>query len=175
MINCSTTEGDPCLLGETLHLQFPSSSSAVSSRLPTEQHSQRFQVMSPPKLSPDGRENFWRTYKSTSPTAHEGKSFFELFLNNKVPTLLKRPPLFSYKKLIISTPRLVQGLRTMSLAKAVLKGIRDKECKRFTLQERPPVPFVPEKDPVQETVSVLKSDQSLKTTIRVDAELCLHI
>jgi hypothetical protein len=63
----------------------------------------------------------------------------------------------------------------MSLAKAVLKGIRDKECKRFTLQERPPVPFVPEKDPVQETVSVLKSDQSLKTTIRVDAELCLHI
>ncbi len=34
---------------------------------------------------------------------------------------------------------------------------------------------MPEKDPVQETVSLLKSDQSLKTTIRVDAVLCLPI
>ncbi len=34
---------------------------------------------------------------------------------------------------------------------------------------------MPEKDPVQETVSALKSDQSLKTTIRVDAELRLPI
>jgi hypothetical protein len=34
---------------------------------------------------------------------------------------------------------------------------------------------VPEKDPGQETVSLLKSDQSLKTTIGVDAELCLPI
>jgi hypothetical protein len=63
----------------------------------------------------------------------------------------------------------------MSLAKAVPKGIRDKECKRFALQECPPVPYVPEKDPVQETVSTLKSDQSLKTTIGEDAELCLPI
>jgi hypothetical protein len=63
----------------------------------------------------------------------------------------------------------------MSLAKAVPKGIRDKECKRFALQERPPVPYVSEKDPVQETVSALKSDQSLKTSIGVDAELRLSI
>jgi hypothetical protein len=63
----------------------------------------------------------------------------------------------------------------MSLAKAVPKGIKDRECKKFALQERPPVPYVPEKDPVQETVSALKSDQSLKTTIGVDAELRLPI
>jgi hypothetical protein len=63
----------------------------------------------------------------------------------------------------------------MSLAKAVPKDIRDKECKRFALQERPPVPNVPEKDPIQEMVSALKSDQSLKTTIGVDAELNLLI
>jgi hypothetical protein len=63
----------------------------------------------------------------------------------------------------------------MSLAKAVPKSIRDKDCKRFALRERPPVPYVPEKDPVQETVSALKSDQSLKTTIGVDAELRLPI
>jgi hypothetical protein len=63
----------------------------------------------------------------------------------------------------------------MSLAKAVPKGIRDRECKRFALQERPPVPYVPEKDSVQEMVSALKSDQSLKTTIGEDAELHLPI
>jgi hypothetical protein len=34
---------------------------------------------------------------------------------------------------------------------------------------------VPKKDPVQETVSLLKSDQSLKTTIRADAKLHLPI
>jgi hypothetical protein len=63
----------------------------------------------------------------------------------------------------------------MSLAKAVPKGIRDKECKRFTLRELPPVPHMPEKDPVQEMISALKSDQSLKTTIGEDAELHLPI
>jgi hypothetical protein len=63
----------------------------------------------------------------------------------------------------------------MSLAKAVPKGIKDKECKRLALREHPPVPYVPEKDPVQEMVSALKSDQSLKTTIREDAELCIPI
>jgi hypothetical protein len=51
----------------------------------------------------------------------------------------------------------------MSIAKAVPKGIKDREWKRFALQEHPPVPYVPEKDPVEETVSLLKSDQSLKT------------
>ncbi len=34
---------------------------------------------------------------------------------------------------------------------------------------------MPEKDPVQETVSLLKSDQSLKTTIGADVELRLPI
>ncbi len=63
----------------------------------------------------------------------------------------------------------------MSLTKAVPKGIKDREFERFTLQECPPVPYVPEKDPAQETVSLLESDQSLKTTIGVDAELCLPI
>jgi hypothetical protein len=63
----------------------------------------------------------------------------------------------------------------MSLAKAVPKGIKDRECKKFTLQQRPLVPYVPEKDPVQETVSTVKSYQSLKTTIGVDAEICLPI
>jgi hypothetical protein len=80
-------------------------------------------------------------------------------------------PLLLFKKLVISTPRLVHGLRTMSLAKAVSEGIKDRECERFALQEQSSVLYVPEKDPVQETVSLLKSDQSLKATIGADAEL----
>ncbi len=63
----------------------------------------------------------------------------------------------------------------MPLVKDVPGSIKDKECKRFALQEHPPVPYVPDKDPVQETVSALKSDQSLKTTIEEDAELCIPI
>ncbi len=63
----------------------------------------------------------------------------------------------------------------MLIAKAVPKGIKDRDCKRFALQECPPVPNVLEKDPVQEMVSLLKSDLSLKTTIRADAELHLPI
>ncbi len=64
----------------------------------------------------------------------------------------------------------------MSLAKAVPDGIKDKECKMFALWEHPPVPYVPvEKDTVQEMVSALKSDQSLKTIIGEDAELCIPI
>ena len=61
----------------------------------------------------------------------------------------------------------------MSIAKAVPKGIKDRECKRFALQERPPCTLRARKDPIQETVSLLKSDQSLKTTIGVVAELRL--
>ncbi len=63
----------------------------------------------------------------------------------------------------------------MSLAKAVSKGIKNRECEMFTLRECPPVPYMPEKDPIQEMVSLLKSDQSLKTTIGADAELHLPI
>jgi hypothetical protein len=63
----------------------------------------------------------------------------------------------------------------MLIAKAVPEGFKDRECKRFALRERSPVPYMPEKDPIQEMVSLLKSDQSLKTTIRADAELRLPI
>jgi hypothetical protein len=64
----------------------------------------------------------------------------------------------------------------MLLAKAVPDGIRDRECERFALQKCPPVPYVPEKDSVQETVSLLlKSNQSLKMAIGADAEICLPI
>ncbi len=46
----------------------------------------------------------------------------------------------------------------MSLVKAVPKGIKDKEHKRFAPQERPSIPYVLDKDHVQEIVSAFKSD-----------------
>jgi hypothetical protein len=97
------------------------------------------------------------------------------FSRTRLQRFLNKPPRSYYKKLIISNPQLVQVLRTMSIVKAVPEGIKDHKCKRFALQECPPVPYVPEKDPVQETVSLLKSDQSLKTTIGADAEPRLPI
>jgi hypothetical protein len=63
----------------------------------------------------------------------------------------------------------------MSLTKAVPEGIKDRECKRITFCKRPPVLYVPKKDIVQEIASAFKNDQSLKTSIEEDAELCLPI
>jgi hypothetical protein len=60
--------------------------------------------------------------------AHERKSFFEPFFKNKVPMIVKQPPTFFFQEAHNFDSGLVQGLRTMSLAKAVPKGIRDKEC-----------------------------------------------
>ncbi len=100
------------------------------------------------KILPNGQEVFdaptrARTQRLTSKRVsrdHFSRTRFQCFSSN--------PPHSSYKKLIILTPRLVQALRTMSIAKAVPKGIKDRECERFALQECPPVPYVPEKDPV---------------------------
>jgi hypothetical protein len=55
-----------------------------------------------------------------------------------------------FKKLIISTPLLLQGLHTMSLTKSVPDGLRPHECKQSRLREPPPVPYMPIKDEVQE-------------------------
>jgi hypothetical protein len=97
------------------------------------------------------------------------------FSRTRFQRFLRDHPRSFFKKLIIPTPRLIQDLGTMSLAKAVPKGIKDKECIRFALQKCPPVPYMPEKDPIQETASALKSDQSLKTTIGEEAELSIPI
>ncbi len=58
----------------------------------------------------------------------------------------------------------------MSPAKAAPDGLKDCECKKMALRERPPIPYVPEKDSVQETVSSFK-DNHLKTLIKEGTEL----
>jgi hypothetical protein len=65
----------------------------------------------------------------------------------------------------------------MSLANAVPNSLKDRECKRINLSEHPLVlvPYVPEKDVLQEMVSALNNNRSLKTTIGESAELSLLI
>ncbi len=62
----------------------------------------------------------------------------------------------------------------MSLAKVAPDGLKDCKCKKMTLCERPPIPYVPEKDSVQETVSSFK-EAPLKTLIKEGTELQVPI
>ncbi len=58
----------------------------------------------------------------------------------------------------------------MSLAKLVPDDLKNRECKSSRLREPPPVPYMPEKNKVQETVSLMKGLQ-LKTSIGKDTTL----
>jgi hypothetical protein len=58
----------------------------------------------------------------------------------------------------------------MSLAKSVPDELKPQECKRLRLREPPPVPYVPEKDEIQEEVSKMKNLQ-IKTSIKKDTTL----
>jgi hypothetical protein len=58
----------------------------------------------------------------------------------------------------------------MSLAKSVPKGLNLQECKRTKLCEPPPVPYIPEKDKVQEDVVSLQKLQ-IKALLEKDTML----
>jgi len=62
----------------------------------------------------------------------------------------------------------------MSLAKATPDGLKDRKCEKMVFRERPPIPYVPEKDSVQETVSSFK-ESCLKTLIKEGTELRVPI
>ena len=57
----------------------------------------------------------------------------------------------SFKKLILSTA-LRHKLKTMSEAKSVPKGLKDQEVEKGNVKKRPPIPYVPVVDEVQEAV-----------------------
>ncbi len=67
-------------------------------------------------------------------------------------------------------PTLLQGLRMMSLAKSVPDRLNPRECKCTKLREPPPVPYIPEKDKVQEEVAKLQHIQ-IKTSLEKDTTL----
>jgi hypothetical protein len=96
------------------------------------------------------------------------------YARTKFQRFVSNSPLSSYKKLIVWTQRLLRGLFTMSLAKAVPDGLKDRKCKKTALCKCPPIPYVPEKDCVQETVLTCK-DNHLKTQIGKGMELQVPI
>jgi hypothetical protein len=58
----------------------------------------------------------------------------------------------------------------MSLVKSVPKGLNPQECKQTKLREPPPVPYIPEKDKVQEEVANLQNLQ-FETSLEKDTML----
>jgi hypothetical protein len=58
----------------------------------------------------------------------------------------------------------------MSLAKSVPDRLKPRECKRTKLRGPPPVPYIPEKDEVQEEVARLRNLQ-IKTSLEKDTTL----
>ncbi len=58
----------------------------------------------------------------------------------------------------------------MSMSKMDPEGLKPQECERVKLRELPPVPYVLEKDEVQDEVSK-KRNMEIKTTIKKDTTL----
>jgi hypothetical protein len=94
----------------------------------------------------------------------------KLITRMKFQRFLNKEQRFSFKKLVVSMPLLLQGLHTMSLAKSVQDGLKPQECKRTKLREPPPVPYVPDKDEVQEVVAKLRNLE-IKTILEKDTTL----
>jgi hypothetical protein len=62
----------------------------------------------------------------------------------------------------------------MSLAKSVPEGLNPQECKRTKLHEPPPVPYIPEKDKVEEEVAKLQNLQ-IKTLLEKGTTLSFPV
>jgi hypothetical protein len=92
------------------------------------------------------------------------------YVTSKYQQFTSDAPCSSSKNLIVLTRRLLRNLHTISLAKAVPDGLKDRECKKITLCKCTPIPYVPEKDCVQQTVSAFK-DNHLKMQIGKGMEL----
>ncbi len=76
---------------------------------------------------------------------------------NKFLRFVTQAPHSKFKELIVTSPRLLRGLHSMSILKTVPDGLKARECKRIKLREPPPVPHVPVKDEVQDEVARMHS------------------
>jgi hypothetical protein len=79
-------------------------------------------------------------------------------------------PLSKLKELIVTSPKLLRGLHSMSMLKTVPDGLKARECERIKLCEPPPVPYVPVKDEVQDEVARMRS-MEIKTMLEKDTTL----
>ncbi len=96
---------------------------------------------------------------------------------DKLPTrnhdflqFVTQAPRSRFKHLILTSPLLLQGLRKMSMSKMVPDGLKPREWERIKLREPPPVPYMPEKDEVQDEVFKM-INMEIKTQIEKDTTL----
>jgi hypothetical protein len=105
--------------------------------------------------------SYKETEKNTMNKLHT-RTIFQQFFN--------KMPCSPFKQFIVSTPGLLRGLHTMSLAKSVAKGLNPQECKQTKLSEPSRAPYIPKKDKVQEEIANLRNLQ-IKTLLKKDATL----
>ena len=67
---------------------------------------------------------------------------------------LRTPPKSNFKSLLTTSLR--QKIIAMSNSKAVPEGLKDQECEKGSRAKRPPIPYVPVIDPVQDVVNTTK-------------------
>jgi hypothetical protein len=72
-----------------------------------------------------------------------------------------------YKAFFVGTP-LGIALRNIKMSKAVPDGLKPQECEQGNSRVKPPIPYIPEKDELQEAV---ESMASIKLTLPTKMEL----
>jgi len=89
-----------------------------------------------------------------SSSHHQLGSVF-LCLNPSRPiriTPFKQQAPKSFFKALFIKPRIGSPLETMTLSKEVADGLKPQECAQGSGQNKPPIPYIPEKDKLQEAV-----------------------
>ena len=66
-----------------------------------------------------------------------------------------------------------ETLKKMTLSKAVPKGLKPQECERGSGRNKPPIPYIPEKDELQEAVK--SGTSTIKLTLPGKVELWVSI
>ena len=76
-----------------------------------------------------------------------------------------------FKALFVGTP-LGTALRNTRMSKAVSDGLKPQECKQGSGRVKQPIPYIPEKDELQEAVD---STASIKLTLPTKVELQVSV
>ena len=85
----------------------------------------------------------------------------------KILRFVTQAPRSKFKELIVTSPKLLRGLHSMSMLKTVPDGLKAREWEQIKLRKPPPVPYVPVKDEVQDEVARMRSEE-IKTTLEKD-------
>ena len=82
-----------------------------------------------------------------------------------------RCPKSFFKALFVETP-LSRALRNIKMSKAVADGLKSQECERGSSPVKPPIPYIPEKDKLQEAV---ESTALIKFTLPTTVEFQVSV